>query len=600
MAPHPVADPVNTNMYTPELITSGFYWALNVSFISGRILNSGIMVPDIEQDDFVSKNFSFSISGNNVSGYMIPNPGLESWDYAVYRPRKKSVSGIDYDIFLPELSPKDLKNNDYGPKIPSAEDYVISIPKIERDLFNYDLGDVPTFDKEFQKSLLSVQNQNINKLYSEELVDFLKNIENNFTKHLKNGIRAASNFADALTGDGTGNKNLVPSGEPPVGYVYSMDRGKVGWEEVDWTTVDPFLAANGIIKIGNTSLRPDLHLRSTNTRKAVHDQIREAQNDKNVEKYYDAHFSETKGQYKPIAKSIYYMMSSGADFIQNMFDVAIVFTDENGIFEDIIKSHDDKTIMGVRISDLMGHMGRSIMVRTSSIEVPQMESDTFITKFLGMSINKVRTKIKYERKSNLKILADEPLYMRLLINLLSGNVRSSSSSYIAQGKRPIGFHPGNLQHTAVGNISILVKHEALLNYPILGEMKNSWRKHYQKDPSKLGYAENSPAEYPVWWFQDVRFAGEGTDLQFDRDGSTTTELTFPFIFSRCIKIDRSAKFATDGSTPKEVTQFFNVKNTEDQVLTRENETLQEVTAYQNNQEWMWRSDFWKGSMNNVI
>jgi hypothetical protein len=568
------------------------------------IMLAGVMYPDIdltvtipnrplEDMEDIDRVFIPNIPGMEIKENIIEiQPELpEAFDYSVIRLKKPKTNAIDTNTNIPEPV---RRRNEYIsldipiPKVSTSSNSLLG----STNLVNMGLSYIPVFSEEYKSSLGAFQESSRAegfKQYNDELIDTFRSMETRIARWVNKIGNKGSSLGNDLKNFGSNsinNDNLY--GEIPLGYAYTIDRGKVRWEEIDWAINSPerqgydiWLSRGGIIKLGNKTIRPDLNLKTSNTKDVVN--IRDAQNADNADKYYKSNFDQTN-ELRTINRSVYYMMSSGADFIQNMFDVAIVFRDENGIFDEIIdheKYGGIEYTPGLNIKQIIGEKGKSIMIRTSSIEVPQIENETFQVKFFGSTINKVKSKIKYERKSSLKILLDEPLYMRMLFNLLSGNSRISPENL---SSKPKNLYAGNLQGTINGSIDILLKHEALLNYPYLGEMKQVWRTKYKEDPSKVGYAENRAAEYPIWWFQDVKFLGEGSDLTFDRDGNSVTELNFPFIFSRCVRVDRSAKIAGKG-------KFINVN---EEGISSEPPQMGEFTELQNNQSWMWKQPFWQG------
>jgi hypothetical protein len=551
--------------------------------IPGSYIDSTIKIPNPDLDSKTADDHFISglATGKIDTKISIPNPELEE------KPENFSLLG-EMKKYLPELKTFTVNSlvDSFVPVL--SEDYLKTLSKFRLDVGYKD------------------PNEDHNNL--------LGKFENRFNKAIYSITKKAGALNREMTLDvETGNHYLY--GEIPQGWVNTLSHGKVRWEKIDWAINSPdqnsdagpvrvyqgydqYLASQGIIKLADRVMRPDLNLETSNAKDIV--DIGDAKNSDNAQKYYDKHFSDN---YKdnPVFKnrSMYYLMSSGSDFINNMFDVAIVFQglDENDPnFKSFSTVLQNSVTDGISINQLTNGSNETVlMVRTSSIEIPQIENETFPIKYLGYSINKVRSKIKYDRKSSLKMLIDEPLYVRLLFNLLSGtskaaDFRKKSSNKEIEVKRrgdydhrPKRFYPGHL--TSNLKIQILVKHEALLNYPYLIEMKNNWRKmgFNTGNDNMVGFAENTPAEYPVWWFQDVRFLGEADDLTFDRDNTTFTELTYPFVFSRCIKMDRSVKIVDENIFEK----VYGNGDTTDKLL--------DFTGYQSNQEWMKSTEFWKSS-----
>jgi hypothetical protein len=578
-------------------------------------------------------NYETTIWNNLMSYYTFNNQQIDT-TIIIPSPTNETISK-NFNLKIKDIqeylyqSSRDLAGRRYY----YGEMVLNTIPKIDNL--------IPSFSDDYKKALVKFQEPYFRDKYKGYLDDFLQIMEgqkHRLGKYLyslhKNIIALSKSniFDDA----GDNNSNLY--GAIPQGYLYSIDYGRVRWEAINLDRIDPFLASFGIIKFKTDGesyaekgfkppINPDINSDNPNPKndnsyfgKVLHSlrfgdkdlrravinyegyfhttkktylyktpneisstNITEnaAKDPNNLKSYYEAHFN------NKINKSIYYLLSSGADFIQNMFDVAIVINNSDLEFSNFLETVGGTSISSEFTINKLFLKDTVLQVRTSSIEVPQLENETFQVKFLGQSITKVRSKIKYERKSSLKLLLDEPLYMRLFFNLLSGNSRRIND---VNGKmipnknyshRPPHYYAGNLSHTVSKKIDILIKHEALLNYPVIGTMKKTLRMN--ENLNIAGYAENNPAEYPIWWFQNVKFLGEGTELPFDRDGNSTVELSFPFIFSRCIKIDRSAKVETSN--------IFSKIDGENNPT--ETEFIKEVTSYQNNQEYLSKHNFWK-------
>jgi hypothetical protein len=563
----------------------------------------------------------------------IPKPTVEN-----------SLYGIKEDLLL--------KSINYG----LGELGVKGIP-------NYDVNDiVDTYVPDLSDYKIYLNNLQMGDEKQEEYTDGLQKLVDKFantvSKSLYSIVDKARQGANAIDRNAPGD--ILPGGIPQ-GYAYTINNGKMRWESIDWTKVDPILASYGIIKVDPT-LRPDLNMDKlgfdkknavepripkgkisiggqevdwgivrwfTLTNKFGYGEAKSRQvqkgnttetiyyfdyqgdsihvdwepadsrgaldphpdNAANVKPYFDSFFTNPKLN----NRSAEFLMSSGADFIKNMYDVAFVLTipDNDKEIMDIV----DKgfplcnDIYFNHVLNGAASLNSLLMVRTSSINIPQMENDTFTIKWLNQNITKVRSKVKYERKAELKMLLDEPLYMRLLINILSGTSRAGKMEIDQKnyGHMPTHLSPGD--YISPYNLNILVKHEALLHNPYFEELKETWRKTF-KDGLETGFAGPRPAELPIWWFQDVKFLGEGSDLTFDRDGTGVTELSFPFIFSRCIKYDRNAKF-TSGEVKNPFNEVTNEKGT---ITVRDTKNLSDITMNQGDQNWMKSNSFWNASL----
>jgi hypothetical protein len=563
--------PIDTSINTPKIINN-------------EKIDNDITIPDLTTDYIDSSLYRIFLKENEFDlNLKIPNISGENVDTSLNTPNIEIESRFSFQNWINE-------------KIPTfSKEYLDSLHNFQ---FHQSTQRFGSYTKEFNEIVNKIDTVLFgnNKLFA-----VIRIPDPNLPPHLwEDPIKRFGPISiNKSMFELDTNSNLY--GTVPTGFVYSVDKGKVRWEEVEWRNIDPFLAANGIIKLGNDPiLRPDLILKRTNkvdvrsrsyTKPNMGDTngLTEASNILNVNNYMDHHYNENIPN-----RSLHFLMSSGADFLKHMFDIAIVIQYKHDAafktFKESLEKIGKRSLLDnfdIRMDHITGRTNESVlMVRTSTIEVPQMENETFTTKFLGMTVTKVRSKVRYERKSNLKMLLDEPLYIRLLFNILSGTSRLST---LDKGwwedknydYKPKSFYAANLNVYNDLNLNIIIKHQALLSYPYLSIMKNTWRTVLSDD--KVGYAENHPDEYPLWWFQDVKFMGEGNDLQFDRDGSSVTELTFPFLFSRCLRVDRSKKMAgQDGP-------FFAVSEDNNHGLTN----VDEITHLQGGQKWMYKNPFWK-------
>jgi len=257
------------------------------------------------------------------------------------------------------------------------------------------------------------------------------------------------------------------------------------------------------------------------------------------------------------SRAVEYLLNSGTDFINNMFDAMLIcHKSEDGFvnfFDELYKSH---FLTGGKESDLGFIGGGNIfMVRVSTINIPQAESDVFDVKFGIQTVRKVRSKVKYERKAELRMLLDEPLYFMGVFNMLSNNNRIIFDGISPDRMLPHGFaafSSGSIVRESLKNkkvrIDLVVKHQKLMrNLQIENLISNpdiyGWR--YSRNRNVIGMAGLRSKELPLWWFEDVKFLGQGDGLNFDRDNPNTVDMGFPFLFKRCIKIDRQYRFGTN-------------------------------------------------------
>ena len=275
------------------------------------------------------------------------------------------------------------------------------------------------------------------------------------------------------------------------------------------------------------------------------------------------------------ATSIQHILNSGADFLKHMYDAILVCYREAGAGGPEAE-HEDFFELFFK-SDFLGAIEPMVtnsvfMVRNASITVPQMESDVFNVKLGFETIQKVRTKVKYERKAELKVLLDEPLYFMGIFNLLSNNNRVVFDGVSVNNRHPKGFTPFTTNRIVSEyiiakkiRIDLIIKHQQLMKNDLLDKYRNQWRtgrtgSYGSTDNLVFGHAGLLPEEMPLWWFEDLKFLGQKDGLQFNNEKGEIQEMGFPFIFKRCIRVDRQFRHGTGQ------TEQFNKENLVDTEL----------------------------------
>jgi hypothetical protein len=266
------------------------------------------------------------------------------------------------------------------------------------------------------------------------------------------------------------------------------------------------------------------------------------------------------------SRSIEFLLNSGSDFFGHMFDVMLLVSvdDDKETFKDFFtKIVSDTEILTSDDNDEKQNLidfikadtidSGCFMVRTGSIEVPQMENEVFDMKFLFGSVKKQRSKVKFERKAELKLLMDEPLILMDFFNLLSNNNQTLFGGLSNENRIPRRFATYSTNRIVTENllmkkvrIDLIIKHQKLQNLPAFETLKQAWgmsdgKPAEQADSDVMNFGGLSSPELPLWLFEDVNFLGQGTDLVFDRDSANIAEISYPFLFKRCIKINREFK-----------------------------------------------------------
>jgi hypothetical protein len=244
--------------------------------------------------------------------------------------------------------------------------------------------------------------------------------------------------------------------------------------------------------------------------------------------------------------AVEWMMNSGLDFLSNMWDISIICTRLQGDkvvrWDDLFNQfYRNEIVFGsTKIPKFMGDAA-GFMVRCEGVDVPQPKSQSYSMEFLWTTIQKVRSKVDLERKATLKVLLDEPLYFMELFNLLSNNNDLTDRITV----RPLLNVPfttlpmwADDLKTKKVQMNVIVKHALLMRHSVYDELRAS------DDPIAKNQGGLGPTELPYWVFEDVNFIGSTTDLEFKRDGPSTTTIDVPFLFKRVYKVDRQARGGT--------------------------------------------------------
>jgi len=255
-------------------------------------------------------------------------------------------------------------------------------------------------------------------------------------------------------------------------------------------------------------------------------------------------FENVYGNKRSVA--VEWMMNSGADFLSNMWDVSIMCTrvqgEESVRWDDLFtQMYENEVVFGNKRTHRFLGDAAAFMIRCEEVEVPQPKSEEYSVEFLWSTVKKVRSKVAFSRKSNLKILLDEPMYFMEIFNLLSNNNNVTDNITV----RPLLNTPftasplwrDDLRSKKI-QINIIVKHALLIRHGVYDELRGN------DNPLARRQGGLDPDSLPYWVFEDVRFIGSTTDMEFKRDGPSTLVMEVPFTFRRVFKVDRQARGGT--------------------------------------------------------
>jgi hypothetical protein len=334
------------------------------------------------------------------------------------------------------------------------------------------------------------------------------------------------------------------------------------------------------------------------------------------------------------SSAIGYIANSGPDWMSNMWDVAIIVSEKSNdafgigswgafgsfltaglatsdLFDWLALSREQYSI----INKMMPHgsdrylLGDAavLMARCSSIKVPQPKSETYQVRVLDKTLTKVRSKVAFERQGEMEITLDDPLYMLQIFQIISNNASIHNEVSMKQNRIDYNTSPetnwtseqrtfkteflrssfmsnnipmsgpwSSLQSGARGKrqIDIIVYHTSL--------MRKVFNSFAGKDYDTYGLQGD---ENMCWVFDDVRFLGNTTELEFVRDAAETKIGTFPFTFKRVYRVDRQKRGTGLGGMVDQAMASMGLVQDSTTSLRVDKSSMNSLVYDQQNQNW---------------
>lgn len=269
-------------------------------------------------------------------------------------------------------------------------------------------------------------------------------------------------------------------------------------------------------------------------------------------------------------KSVGALLLSGPDLQKNMFDVFLVYHNEEGDEKDNTKfvmfcapteslvndenSNNDESsdsnlsTVNLNLSAPMQSLIEDVYmltVRTQSVEIPGRSRNTGTWNWIGTGIDVAQSDWDYKPTSSITVDLDANLYVYDIFNALSGFVRpgtyGSGHYYSSPDERPQDkdnlyrvLSPGKIGYEK-NTIDLCVPIHKLSNYV----------------DGKVDYT--SIGADILFVFEDVRFLGVGDTITFNNETATRQSITVPFIFKNIRTVYRTD--TTRIQEEKEVTAF---------------------------------------------
>ena len=224
------------------------------------------------------------------------------------------------------------------------------------------------------------------------------------------------------------------------------------------------------------------------------------------------------------SNSILNMLSSGPDFMANLFDVYFIKAKEDSTGEEVrvlslttspkvIKAFQENNNTNVNVSEISsglpitsGKMLKSpydFISRVAGITIPSFQADTIEYNFQGQTYTTPGYKLQHDFSSSLKLEMDAGLEYMRTINKISGFINGYTSN---DGTIIGGYHPLRNRLKAGNKISLLVK----------------------LTPGNMFYnPSDSLKRYII--FEDVVFTGGG-QVTFSQTSAGLVSVDFKFIY----------------------------------------------------------------------
>lgn len=234
-------------------------------------------------------------------------------------------------------------------------------------------------------------------------------------------------------------------------------------------------------------------------------------------------------------------LASSPDFLQHAYNIYFIVhgagtNDTSSSIFNVLTSIGDVTRLET-IADNAGLLKpdfKAFAARIGTVEVPQVKKETFNMKVLASSIDKARSKLKFEHKSSFTLRADENLVYFQIFNAISNN-QENSNIFFDENFSPftsLRVIEEDLKEKQF-RLDIIVKNTNLSNNnstvtAMIAKNSNSEKKF-------IGGKKDEYLSY--WVFEDVNILGTSTDLEFGNTSFDPMDLTYSFIFKNLYMID---------------------------------------------------------------
>lgn len=186
------------------------------------------------------------------------------------------------------------------------------------------------------------------------------------------------------------------------------------------------------------------------------------------------------------------------DVMSNMYEVVFTFNDERVNFEN---ENIDPFVVSARVS---------------AISIPGEEQVIFPTKFCGSNISRLDNQVNYSHQSSFEFMADDSLYYIQYLNKLAqvdAFVNNKWSKLTLDTlKKALSVDSINV---SLAELPVVLSKKKINLYVRRGINKNNFR---------------------VWKFSNIRILGPGSGIGFKREGASTVNLSYDFIFSNCTEV----------------------------------------------------------------
>jgi hypothetical protein len=254
-------------------------------------------------------------------------------------------------------------------------------------------------------------------------------------------------------------------------------------------------------------------------------------------RYRDGRFQMPKGNgmrkfnYDTLTKAthpINLINAIGPDFMKHKFDAFFVFHDYTGKI--IPPDFSNERWMTAEQRFIYSHKG--FAVRFGTISIPALSRESFDISYLEAVIKKQKTSVNGENKATFTFRLDNNLYWLDFMDKMAGHNNTVDALQFAVAEE-VGNYKNIYYDSSKDNWKQYIKciaNSFSPNYTLSGE--NVYLSLVIKATQLSDYIHTGTQteELPYFIFEDIRILGNSNTINYEREGSNTTNINVNFIF----------------------------------------------------------------------